>query len=222
MEYSLHRDLKSLYCADPARHEVTIHGYRIDVVTSDEMVEIQHGSLAAIRGKVDDLLKRELRVRIVKPIVARRQLLKRAARGRAIVDRRWSPKRGTILDVFRELIYLRHLFPHPRLILEVPLVEIEEWRFPGHGRRRWRHARDFQIEDQKLTAVGSIHYFRTADDLRELLPPDLPTPFDTRQLASGLKVSQSFAQKIAYCCRHVGAIVTAGKRQNSILYRLLP
>ena len=52
-ETSLHRDLKALYAGDghAARREVRWGDYRIDVVTADELVEIQHGSLAAIRGK---------------------------------------------------------------------------------------------------------------------------------------------------------------------------
>ena len=45
--------------------------------------------------------------------------------------------RGTFVDLFDELVHFTRVFPHPRLALEVVLVEIEEWRYPGHGRRRW-------------------------------------------------------------------------------------
>src|SRR4029453_11751276 len=52
-ETSLHRELKAMYAGNgsAARREVRWGNYRIDVVTADELVEIQHGSLAAIRGK---------------------------------------------------------------------------------------------------------------------------------------------------------------------------
>ena len=47
-----------------------------------------------------------------------------------------------MLDLFEELVHFTRVFPHPRLTLEVVLVEIEEWRYPGHGRRRrWRRER---------------------------------------------------------------------------------
>src|SRR6266481_5436648 len=53
-----------------------------------------------------------------------------AIRGK-VVARRRSPKQGTVLDVFEELVHFTRVFPHRRLTLEVVLVEIEEWRVPG-------------------------------------------------------------------------------------------
>ncbi len=105
-ETSLHRELKALYAggAGDARREVRWGGYRIDVVKADELVEIQHGSLAAIRGKVARLLERH-RVRVVKPIVVEKRLVKRARAGAAVVDARRSPKRGSIWELFHELVY---------------------------------------------------------------------------------------------------------------------
>ena len=56
METSLHRDLKTLYAGKDAQFEVSLGGYRIDVMSGGRLVEIQHGSLAAIRDKVQALL----------------------------------------------------------------------------------------------------------------------------------------------------------------------
>src|SRR5688572_31021881 len=63
--------LKDLYAGENARVEVRLDGFRIDVVRGDELVEIQHGSLSAIRRKIERLLKHHT-VRVVKPIVAQR------------------------------------------------------------------------------------------------------------------------------------------------------
>ena len=49
METSLHRQLKEKYASGDAAQEVTWGDYRIDVVSEDQLIEIQHGSLAAIR-----------------------------------------------------------------------------------------------------------------------------------------------------------------------------
>ena len=73
METSLHRQLKDVYADPGARLEAPLGNYRIDVVRDGELIEIQHGSLAAIRDKVRDLL-RDHRVLVVKPIVRRKQL----------------------------------------------------------------------------------------------------------------------------------------------------
>ena len=112
----------------------------------------------------------------------------------------------------------RRVFPHRNLVLEVPLVKIEEWRYPGHGRRRWRRATDHQVEDQRLLGVEQVHEFRTADDLGRLLPGELPTPFSTEHLAQALGVHRSFARTMAYALRETGAIKQIAKQGNALLY----
>ncbi len=221
METSLHRELKQLYAESPDDVEVSVQGFRIDAIAQGELIEIQHGGLAAIRDKVQRLLKTH-QVRVVKPIVARKLLVKRKSRRGKVVERRMSPKRGCLLDLFHDLIHFTHVFPHPRLTLEVLLVEVEEWRFPGHGRRRRWSRRDFQVEDQKLISVQPHPLFQKPADLAKLVPTNVPLPFDTQVLAQSLKIKRREAQKLAYCLRHTGAIVQAGKRGNSLLYKWPP
>lgn len=222
METSLHRALKQLYAKDAEHTEVGVGGFRIDAVNFDaddreQLVEIQHGSLGAIRDKIAKLLARH-RVRVVKPIVARKTLVRLDAAGGKVVSRRLSPKQGRLLDLFDDLVHFTRVFPHRRLVLEAVLVEVEERRYPGHGRRRRWRERDFQIEDQQLVAVQSLHTFATAADLCGLLPPSLPRPFHTGHLAESLGIPRWQAQRMAYCLRHCGAIGEAGKLANTRLY----
>jgi hypothetical protein len=217
METTLHRQLKERYAAGGRPVEQRIGRYRIDVVQSGRLVEIQLASLTAIRDKIADLLT-EHRVLVVKPIIATKHLIKQHRSGGRIVSRRRSPKQGTILDLFEELVHFTRVFPHRRLTIEVPLVEIEEWRYPGHGRRRWRRAGDHVVEDQRLIEVHSVAQFRTAADLCRLLPSTLPKPFHTGHLADGLGVQRWVAQRMAYCMRKCGAIQSVGKLRGAWLY----
>jgi hypothetical protein len=218
METSLHRELKRLY-ADPDDLRVEVrHGcFRIDAVRGDELVEIQHGSLAAIRDKIRTLLADHC-VRVVKPIVASKRLVKRSRHQGPIVERRLSPKRQTLLALFDGLIYFTKVFPHPRLTLEAVLVEVEEWRYPGHGRRRRWRASDHVVEDQKLCAVIESCRLTSAADLQTLLDCKLPDEFHTADLASALGVPRHFAQRIAYCLRETGAARAVGKHGNAHIY----
>jgi hypothetical protein len=218
METSLHRQLKEIYADADARLEVPLGDYRIDVVSDGELVEIQHGSLAAIRDKVRLLLK-EHRVLVVKPLVVLKRLVNQDAKGGRVLSRRLSPKRGSVLSLFDELVYFTQVFPHRNLSLETPLVEIEEWRYPGHGRRRRRRDRDHQVEDQKLISVERVLRFRTAADLAALIPDELPSPFHTAHLAKALGQQRWIAQRIAYCLRKTGATIEAGKQGNTRLYK---
>lgn len=219
METSLHRQLKERYASDAAQIEQRVGRYRIDVVDGNQLVEIQLGSLSAIRDKIAALVK-EHRVLLVKPIIAEKQLIKRKRKGGRVASRRRSPKRGRLLDLFDELVHFTRVFPHRRLTLEVPLVTIEEWRYPGHGRRRWRRDSDFVIEDQRLVDVVGVHRYRRAADLRQFLPQGLPQTFDTSHLAERLGVERWIAQRIAYCLRKTGAIHVAGRRRGAWLYTI--
>jgi hypothetical protein len=217
METSLHRQLKQLYATPGSLIEQRLGPYRIDVVQPDQLVEIQVASLTAIRDKIAVLLKKH-RVLVVKPIVVRKQLVKLRRAGGKELSRRLSPKRQTLLDIFDELVHFTPVFPHKRLTLEVPLIEIEERRYPGHGRRRRWRENDHQVEDQQLLEVASTHSFCTSGDLCQLLPPTLPRPFHTGHLAEGLGVERWIAQRMAYCLREMGAVKSVGKLRGAWLY----
>ncbi|MEO2010899.1 MAG: hypothetical protein ABGX22_19650, partial [Pirellulaceae bacterium] len=81
METSLHRELKQRYAKSPDRCEVTMAGFRIDAVVDDLLIEIQHGSLAAIRNKINKLLSKDYRVLIVKPLIVGKVLVKLDEKG---------------------------------------------------------------------------------------------------------------------------------------------
>jgi hypothetical protein len=218
METSLHRQLKALYAGPEARIEERLEGFRIDAVRAGQLVEIQHGSLGAIRDKIASLLESHA-VLVVKPLVVRKTLIKLTKRGGRELSRRLSPKQGSLLSLFDELVYFTRVFPHENLTLETPLVEIEERRYPGHGRRRRWRQNDHVVEDQRLVAVQSVHRFQTTGDLLALLPAGLPKRFHTGQLAELMGVRRFFAQRIAYCLRQTGAAQVCGKAGNAIVYR---
>src|SRR5690606_12669502 len=152
----------------------------------------------AIRDKIRQLCDSH-RVTVVKPLVALKTIVRQDSQGGKVLGRRASPKRAQLLEVFDELIYFTRAFPHKNLTLEVPLVEIEEWRYPGHGkRRRWRK-NDHTVEDQRLVSIREVHTFRTTRDLLALLPAGLPKPFHTGHLAEMAGTKRWIAQRIAYC-----------------------
>jgi hypothetical protein len=217
VETSLHRQLKERYAAGEGQIEARLGSYRIDVLAENQLVEIQHGSLAAIRDKIAALL-REHRVLVVKPIVARKSIVRLDRQGGRELGRRSSPKRGRIVDLFHELVYFTRVFPHRNLTLEVPLVEIDEYRYPGHGRRRRWRRNDFVVDDQKLVQVTEVYRFASGEDLVRLLPAELPSPFHTADLAEMLDIPRWIAQRMAYCFRQMNISRQVGKQGNACLY----
>ena len=220
METSLHRQLKTLYATDE-QEEIRLGRYRIDAIDeAGRLVEIQCAGLGAIRDKVRQLLKQH-DVRVVKPVIRRRTLIKRQRKGGRVLSRRRSPSRGTILDVFDDLVHFVTVFPHPRLTLEPVLVDIEEHRLPPLRSRRTR--RRYRVHDRTLEAVCSQVTLHAAADLALLLPGGLPPgEFTTLDLASCLNQPRWIAQRIAYCLRKTGAVQAVGKQRNAIVYAETP
>ena len=216
METTLHRQLKAVYCADPEQHEVQIDGYRIDAVTDGGLIEIQQAGLAAIRPKIRALLKSH-QVIVVKPLVARRVLVKRKRRGGPIQSTRTSPKHATFFDLFDELVHFVGVFPHRRLSLHVLLTEQEEHRIVTGPRRR--RDKGYRLEDRRLLGIVDRRELRRREDLRALLPERLPETFSTADIAHHAGIPRWLAQKAAYCLRMTKTAELVGKSGNTLLYR---
>ena len=158
MEHSIHRQLKSLYVTDTERHEVTVDGFRIDAVDEERLIEIQYGSLGAIRDKIRRLL-RSHDVLVVKPLAERKQLLKRDVPEGPVVSTRKSPKKQTLWNLFDDLVHFVGVFPHPRLELEVLMTLQDEYRLPAEKKRRV--SRGYIVEDRLLSEVTGRAMLRT-------------------------------------------------------------
>lgn len=215
MESSLHRQLKELYGGSPDDCEVTVEGYRIDAVAAGRLIEVQRASLSAIRDKIATLVENH-RVTLVKPIAARTLIVRRQPAGGEVASQRYSPLKRNLFHLFEELVHFGTVFPHPRLELEVVLIEQEERRMPR--KRRRFNGPDYRVEDRRLLSVISHHRFRSAADLAGLLPFQLPSPFHTQHLAEAAGIPRWLAQKMVYCLARCGAIKPVGKLSRCVLY----
>lgn len=217
METSLHRQLKSYYAPNADCEEVTLGSYRIDAIDGDRLIEIQHGSLGAIRDKIKCLLE-DHDVLVVKPVALRKYLVKRQKKNGEILSARYSPHRGSIFDLFDDMVHFTKVFPHPRLTLEVAMTIQEEHRVVRKP-RRWR-GKDYRVHDRVLRSVEEQIEFHNAADLLKLIPGKLPSPFHTKDLAKAADIQRWLAQKMAYCLRNTGAIQLVGKEKNTLLYEI--
>jgi hypothetical protein len=219
METSLHRQLKSLYSAEPSAQEVRLDAFRIDAVHEGRLIEIQQGSLGAIRPKIRRLLEQH-DVLVVKPLAARKLLIRRKRAGGKIVSTRLSPRHETIADLFADLVYFVDVFPHPRLTLEVVLTRQEEHRVTA--RKKWWRGPDFRVTDRLLVGIEGRVILKDTADLLRLLPDGLGETFTTQEIARLAPMPRWLAQKMAYCLRKMGAVESLEKRGNSWVYRALP
>jgi hypothetical protein len=215
METSLHRALKERYAnGEDDRREVVVDGFRVDAIDeAGRLVEIQSGAMGPLRRKLRRLLP-ERRLRIVKPVVLKRRVVRRSRRDGPVVSARYSPKRGELFDVFDDLMGLVRVFPHSNLEIEVLGLTIDEVRVP---RRRWPY---FQVVDRCLGEIQRSTTLGVAGDLWALLPQTCGGAelFTTVELAQQLQRPLWIAQRVAYCLRLTGAARVIGKTGNRLIY----
>lgn len=214
-EKALHAALKEWYAQPGDGVEVPIDGYCIDIVRGDLLIEIQTGNFSGLKRKLLALLA-DHRVHLVYPVAAEKWLVKVAEDRQSILARRKSPKRGSVVDVFEELVSFPQAFTNPWFSLQVLMIQEEEVRYHD-STRGWRR-RGWITHERRLLRVLDSHLFESVHDMRALLPSNLPTPFTTRDLALSLARPRRLAQRMAYCLRHMGLITPVGKERHGIQY----
>jgi hypothetical protein len=214
-ESPLHAALKDWYARPGDRLEVPVGGFVVDIVRNDLLIEIQTGSFCGVRSKLQQLTRQHA-VRLVYPVAQEKWILKQAGDGQNAVARRKSPKRGTVHQVFDELVSFPDLVASPNFSLEVILIQEEEVRHYD-GRRGWRRG-GWVIAERRLVQVLAAHLFQAPADLAALLPEGLEEPFTTKELAAAIRQPRRLAQRMAYCLRAIGILAPAGHCGRAVLY----
>lgn len=214
-EKPLHAALKTWYAQPGDQVEVEMGGFIIDIVRKDTLIEIQTAGFASIKQKLITLTAQHP-VRLVYPVAREKWIIKLGGDGHSQLSRRKSPKKGTIEEVFRELVSFPRLLAHPNFSLEVILIQEEELR--RYDRKRSWRRRGWITHERRLLRIEERRRFETPADLGTLLPRSLAEPFTTSDLAAALGKPRRLAQTMAYCLREMGVIAPQGKRRNAILY----
>ncbi len=216
-EKPLHASLKEWYAQPGDRFEVAVEGFVIDIVRDALLLEIQTRNFAAIRSKLTSLA-RSHQIRLIYPIAQEKWIVKLDEDGTSVVNRRKSPKRGRVVDLFWEMVSIpEELLSNRNFSLEVLMIREEEAR-RFEGNRRWRR-RGWAIEERRLLEVVDQRSFDESADWLAFLPEALKS-FTASDLAEAIDISTELAQKMAYVLRKGRIIELAGKRGRANLYRV--
>ncbi len=219
-EKSLHAALKDWYVRPGDQLEKSIDGFIIDVVRGNELIEIQTGSFASIKRKVQALVKNHP-VRLVYPIAREKWIVRLAKTGApTVAGRRRSPMRGTWEQVFEVLVSFPGLIADSNFSLEVLITLEEEIRC--HNRKRgWRRG-GWVTHERRLLGVIDRKVIHGPEDLLFFIPACLTQPWTTADLAAAIGQPRWLAQKMVYCLREAGVIKMVGKQGNAIIYAKKP
>ncbi len=210
-EGSLHAALKELYALPTDRFEVPLGGFVIDIKRGDTLIEIQTGSFGAMGRKLDRLLG-DHELLLVYPIAVETRLVRPDRRPRR------SPKRGSVYQLFDELVSIPTLIDHPNLTLDVVLVKLDKVQRSDPTARRGRGG--YRTVDKVLTEIVATERFTNVEDLRRLVPDGLPDTFTTADLAARGPFDRSTAQRMAYCFVPLGIFEQTRRSKAGYHYRL--
>lgn len=203
--------MKDHYAQPSDSFEVPLNGFVIDIKRGDLLIEIQTGSFGAMGNKLDRLLG-DHHLLLVYPVPTVTRLV------RPDKAPRKSPKRGSVYQLFDELVSIPTLLDHPNLSVEVALVTID--RVQEHDPRARRGRGGYRTVDKVMTELVGTERFDAADDLLRLLPAGLPEEFTTADLAALGPFDRGTAQKMAYCLTPLGLIEQIGRTKAGYHYRL--
>lgn len=216
-ERSLHAVLKYWIDPDESHHEVTLPCRLVaDVYDGDQITEIQTRNFSKLRPKLARMLP-DYPVTVVYPIPRVKRLVWMEPETGEMSQPRKSPKTGTAWDAFPELFYIRDYLRDPRLTVRLVYLDMDEYKLlNGWSRNRKKGA--CRVE-RIPTALAGEEKLSTAADFAALLPPCLPEPFTTTDLAKALRIRRERAGKIIYILYEIEAIRRIGKLGNAFLYQ---
>ena len=215
-EGPLHAALKAIYSANGGEQEVPVETFVADAVRGGVMYEIQTGSFSGLGRKMRSLADVGPVV-LVHPIPASTVIVKEPAEPDGVVSRRRSPKKGALVHIVNELVYMPSMLNHDNFSVEVVLTVEEELRRYDPRKRRGRGG--WRVLQRRLMELGEGVRLTRMSDLYQFLVDELAEPFGTRELADALRQPLYIGQKMAYCLREAGVTEIVGKKGNALQYR---
>jgi hypothetical protein len=214
-ECSLHSEIKKVYSLPGDQFEVKLGNYIVDILRENLLIEVQTKNFSALKEKLRVLTENH-QVRLVYPL-AEKKWITHVTKDQVVLNRRKSPKKGRLTDLFRELVMIPYMIGEENFSLEVLFIDEEEVRCDD-GRGSWRR-RGVSIKERKLLKVNVRILFQTKADYLKILPEGLNEVFTNRELAKLAKISVRTARQITYCLRKGGVVQLAGKKGRELVFQ---
>ena len=211
-EVSLHSEIKKAYSLPGDQFEVRLDNYIVDILRGNLAIEVQTKNFSALKEKLQTLTKK-YQVRLVYPLTEKKWIT-HVTKDQTVLDKRKSPRKGRLTDLFGELVMIPHMIGVENFSLEILFIDEEEVRCDD-GKGSWRR-KGVSIKERKLLKVNDRMLFQNRADYLKILPESLNGVFTNRELAKLAKMPVRTARQITYCLRKGGVIRLAGKKGREI------
>jgi hypothetical protein len=216
-ESSLHLGIKEWFSRPGDRFEVKVEGSVIDILRGPMLVEIQTGNFTSLRRKLEKLIDSH-KIKVIYPIPEEKWIVRISESGK-VLNRKKSPKKGKLVDVFDELIHIPEMINHPNFKLEVLMINIEEIRC-ADGKGSWRR-KGISIRDRRLLEVKESHSFTRSQDFLRFIPDSLTVPFTNSDFAHASGLSIYKTRRITYTLRKMGVLEVSNNRGKAYEFNVV-
>ena len=220
-EFALHRMLKLHFMSDPQFHEQPVGPYVADIRCGNEIVEIQSRDFYKLKPKLDYYLEHGFRVTVVYPIITEKWLIWTDPETGEMVERKKSPKKGKLTDIFLELRKVLPYVGREDVVFIAVLTKAEELRVLNKSeknrKRRARHQERIPLE------ILDEYHLRLPEDYPAILPPKkiLPAAFTVKEYMQAYGMSRQTAYAVLRVLRHLGIVEHIGNRGREHEFKLL-
>lgn len=216
-EKTVHAVLKNYYEPDEDHQEIPIGNYIADIYRKGEILEIQTRQFNRMRDKLQAFLP-EYPVTIVYPIPKEKWLSWINEETGEVSEKRKSPKKGTVYDIFPELYRIKMYLKDPNLRIKLVFLKIEEYKLlNGWSKDKKKGSTRFDRIPVELLEEVDITCLQ---DYMQFVPASLEE-FTIKEFAKEAHISVSLAEDVVPILYHVGVINRIGKRGRAYLYQVV-
>lgn len=217
-EKSVHAVLKNFYAPNQDFHEVPIEGYVADIYTGKEIIEIQTRQFNRMRDKLTAFLPISP-VTIVYPMTAKKILVWIDPETGEEVERRRSPMKSSIYDIFDELYKIKQFLTDPNLRIKMIFLEVEELKLlDGYGKDKKKRASKHDRVPLKLVSEMGIE---CKEDYMQFVPFELlEETFTAKDFAKEAKIHPKYASVVVHVLHYMGILERVGKQGNAFIYKV--
>lgn len=217
-EKTLHSALKYYYEPNEKSHEQMTEGYFADVKNEEGIIEVQTGSLGALKNKLAEYVK-TADVTVVHPVIRKKTIIWIDA-DTFEATRARSSKVGRLEDAFGQLMYLGGVLKSPRLKVALPILDIEEQRLVTAVKRG---RRVYEKLDRIPTALIDEAILTCPEDYLYFVPQallDKAGGFTVAELKKASHYSDAAARGLLYTLMNM-ELIAREREGRSYVYRLI-
>lgn len=215
-EKSIHSTIKKYIEPDEQYHEIKIGNYIADIKKDNIIFEIQTQNFKNLLNKLDYYISCGYKTVVIYPISKNKYINWVDTNSNEILERRKTPHRGVIQDMFKELYWIVDYLDNPLIELSIILLNVEEYRYlDGYGQNSKKRATKI---DKVPTKVNEVVQIKSIRDLNKFIPDTLENEWNSKDFIKHSKCNKRWAGSGLKMLREKDIIQIVGKQGNSYIY----